>query len=231
MWKRIFLPLLFASSFFVTGCDLVEQIGEGNLLLDQIKTALGIQPADRTVASETKSPIHSGLPPRLKPMAAQNKTGWGSCDDSNAQEALKVFRRAYAELKEVWVATASGERIEKLKVNPVTIDLFRLASETSAILSEAAIPAGEYKEIQLMLRDATLVDTVGKSWPLEIPNGEKNGVRIQLERTLVIQEHADKPKISLTFCTDSNFAFEAADKPNRRLEFHPIIDRVANLTF
>ncbi len=224
--KWLIPALLFPLSMLVTGCDIVDQIAEGNLSLE-IGGLVLIGPG----AKRENAPILSGIPKFPKKIEVEKKVqSWGSCEKNAQPSGVEGFRKAQAEVSEIWVATYAGDRVEKLKVARKTINLFRLASEVSALLTEAQIPSGEYKEVQVMLSKAIVTDASGKVWPLDIPEGDKNGVRIQLERNLVIGENGEKPRVSLTFCTESNFVLEKIGNQNRKIGFHPIIDQVANLS-
>ena len=235
--RKSLLPItLLLLSTLITGCDLADQIAEGNLSLEIGGIVLlgpGAKPA--AASPRVNAAIHSGAPGPAKIAAAPApaeviKPRFGSCEKNDHLGIVSSFRKAQAVVKEIWVATASGDRVEKLKVDRKTINLLQLASEVSEMLSGTIIPAGEYKEVQIMLEKAIVTDSTGKVWPLQIPQGEKNGVRIQLERSLNIGGGGDKARVSLTFCTESNFLVEKEGTPQRKLEFHPIIDRVANLS-
>jgi hypothetical protein len=218
---------LFTLLALVTGCDLVNQIAEGNLSVELGNLVL-IGPGAK---QEATAPIVSGVAgsTRKQEIVVPKDEHWGSCDGVT-QAVLQGFQKAEAEVAELGLTGASGDRVEKLKIPRKTIDLVRLASEVSELLNSTKIPDGEYWEVQITLEKAVVTDGTGKTFPLSIPSGQKNVVRIQLERNLVITSEQERPRVSLTFCTEKNFVLDKEGTPNRKLEFHPLIDRVANLS-
>jgi hypothetical protein len=220
----------------VSGCDLLTQIQEGTLTIQLGDYVLfgpgndGAQPAA----------IHSGLPGTTAPAAAataftdpnemRKKSTWGSCDEGVTKGILGTFKKAEAEIREIWLFTHFEQRSEKLLIEPKRIDLFRLASEVSEILQAAPIPPGEYREVKMLLSQARIVDNGGKVWPLQIPQADKNHVSLQLERNLIIESTGERPRINLTFCTETNFVVESEGKATKRVEFHPVIDKIFNLS-
>ncbi len=222
MPTKILIPsAVLLISVLVSGCDFMDTIKLGNLKL--------------VLTGELEAanlPIHSGFPRKIQTDALPktDRQDWGGCENSGQNSQLQEYRAAQAEVTGIRLLAATGNRVEKLPVELHTVDLFRLASDISELLTEARIPTGEYKEIQISISKAKLIDRAGKAWPLDIPLGDQDGIRIQLDRNLIIGEETQGLWISLSFCTGANFILENIGKPNQKLEFHPLINRIANIS-
>jgi ribosomal protein L24 len=82
---------------------------------------------------------------------------------------------------------------------PVTINLLELTDSTTTLVSDAAIPAGEYSQMRLVLtNDNTLVFDDGTTADLKTPSAQQSGFKIQIPG-FEIDEEGDVVDLTLDF--------------------------------
>lgn len=231
--RGIRFPVLFsilASS--VAGCSRLEEAFSGEFTL-QVGSWTWKIPA-RGAASDRPNAIYSGAPaptfPKRQPVVQRREPSdraWGSCDSEASHDPIAS---AKAELIGLKLVSPNGDRVETIPISRSSFDLLRFSSQLSEILSQHALPAGEYSEIRVLVRNAVLVDSKGHKLALNIPKGDTEGVAIRLNRLLTIDAASPMAKVTLTFCTGNNFLVEQARDKSTRNAFHPVIDRVINLS-
>ncbi|UCG84834.1 MAG: DUF4382 domain-containing protein [Gemmatimonadota bacterium] len=100
----------------------------------------------------------------------------------------------------------------------VTIDLLALPAEdeSPAVIASGALPVGDYHNIRLFARDETVVFaesfSIGNSlfdadteYPVEIPSGEKTGIKTDLALTVVDDGEGNGEEVNLLFDLDATF--------------------------
>ena len=82
---------------------------------------------------------------------------------------------------------------------PVTINLLDLTDSTTTLISDAAIPAGEYSQMRLVLTDENnLVFNDGSTESLQTPSAQQSGYKIRLPG-FEIDEEGDVVDLTLDF--------------------------------
>lgn len=233
------LQILFLSlaATALTGCDLLDQVMEGNVSLQLGNIVIWGPGAKKPAGDHQKvllSTMGKAIPSEASPSVPQaptnGKSNWGTCDATATEVVSGAFQKVEAEVSELRIKSSGLNEMTSIKFPKRTVNMLRLASEISSLLTTANIPNGEYREVVVLLDKATLTDKSGNALPLALAEGGHNQIRIVLERTIVIEQPSDAQKISLSFCTEGNFLMSGSDGKKSQAAFYPIIDRVANLS-
>jgi len=105
-------------------------------------------------------------------------------------------------------------------------DLVQLQHGTTAIMTTISLPPGSYHEFRLVVGDATITLTDGRSFALNIPSGSSSGLKVKLSEPLVITSGLSERLIfdfdlSQSFKPIPNSAKKAEDINN--FTFHPVV--------
>ncbi|MCH7813775.1 MAG: DUF4382 domain-containing protein [Planctomycetes bacterium] len=69
-----------------------------------------------------------------------------------------------------------------------TFDLLELRNGRTDLLAEATIPAGNYKELRLIVTEGQITLTDGSVFPLTVPSGEQTGIKLKLNFEVAAEE-------------------------------------------
>ena len=90
---------------------------------------------------------------------------------------------------EVHVASGPGDDsgFETISTEEDTVNLLDLQNGVTRILGEADVPVGYINQVRLLVVDAWVVLTDGRNFPLEIPSGDRSGIKIHVEPPIEVQ--------------------------------------------
>lgn len=94
-----------------------------------------------------------------------------------------------------------------------TFDLLQLQNGIMAVLANAEIPAGRYDMIRIHVVEATVVIDEKTSFPLKVPSGNTDGIKIMLDSVLVVTEN-ETSEILIDF--DLGRSFMAIGNPKSK---------------
>lgn len=155
---------------------------------------------------------------------------FGSCHPLKDPGLLERFKTAKVIIEKIRLGRADSQSWKEIPVNPYPADLLRLSRSLSTLLSSQNLPAGDFNEIRIIVSRAFISDEQGNKHPLPIPGGQASGIQIKLNRDITVIPGKKQPAISLNFCTESNFLVEENSSPVPSYTFHPVINKVINIS-
>ncbi|HKI88198.1 MAG TPA: DUF4382 domain-containing protein [Draconibacterium sp.] len=110
-----------------------------------------------------------------------------------------------------------------------TINLMELSNGTTAVLTTAELPEGNYSEIRLHVIDASIKLKDGREFPLKVPSGNASGLKIKINPTLEITSGMSG-EILLDFDVSRSFILAGNEhSKNVKFMFKPVV-RCVNTT-
>ena len=86
------------------------------------------------------------------------------------------FQHVNVTISEVSVVDDS-DNIKVVNSNPQTFDLLALQN-VDKVIGTADLPPGQYSQIRLKVKSASLVDNTGKTFDLKVPSGSQTGLKL-----------------------------------------------------
>lgn len=128
---------------------------------------------------------------------------------------------------EILARRASGSKIT-LSTKEVTLDLLKLRNGLVETLADVEIPVGNYDEILLIIRNASVDMKDGRHFDLKVPSGAQSGLKIFVKPDIVVASDMSTD-VLLDFDLSQSFVPQSSGENITGFTFKPVI-RAANLT-
>lgn len=128
-------------------------------------------------------------------------------------------------------AKSSGDRVSSVLATPKTIDLVQLKNGLVSVVIDLNLPAGEYKELNLIIESGSVDLKTGEHFNLKIPSGASSGLKLAFNPALNITTGASED-ILLDIDLARSFVPQGDSKDASTItgfHFKPTL-RMANLT-
>lgn len=128
-------------------------------------------------------------------------------------------------------AKSSGDRVTSALSVPKTIDLIQLKNGLVSVVVDLNLPAGEYKELNLIIESGSVDLKTGEHFNLKIPSGASSGLKLVFNPSLNITTSASED-ILLDIDLSRSFVPQGDSKDASTIKgfhFKPTL-RMANLT-
>lgn len=128
---------------------------------------------------------------------------------------------------EILIRKSSGSKIS-VSDKEVTLDLLKLRNGLVETLADIEIPAGQYDEILLIIRNASVDMKDGRHFNLTVPSGAQSGLKIFVKPEIVIKTNMSTD-VLLDFDLSQSFVPQGTADNITGFNFKPVI-RAANLS-
>lgn len=109
-------------------------------------------------------------------------------------------------------AKSSTDKISSVLATPMTLDLVNLKNGLVSVMVDLNLPAGEYKELNLIIESGSVDLKTGEHFNLKIPSGASSGLKLAFNPSLVITTGVSKDDILLDIDLSRSFVPQGAEK-------------------
>jgi hypothetical protein len=143
---------------------------------------------------------------------------------TDAPFPFEAIAQANIIVKEIAVVGSGG--VSTVDSQTRVYDLVQLQHGETAIMTTIALAPGSYQEFRLVVGDATITLTDGRSFSLKIPSGSSSGLKVKLSEPLVITSGLSE---RLVFDFDLSQSFKPIPNSAKKADdinsftFHPVV--------